>query len=167
MRAVLILVLSIIIFFVSACSETESSKPKLNDAFNPEPTEHRKANWNAMIGSWKGEKVTNDGGKYTWIVRRDSEGNYLLEGRVTKPNGESFIQREVGEWGIGTKVYFTVFKGWLRNNSVVPSDPTRPFNRDIYEIIQLTDNVFEYQHMDTGKKYKVTKVTDHFNLQDN
>ena len=110
-----------------------------------------------MVGSWYGSQETEGGGNYSWIIRRNAQGLYQLEGKVT-------TQIEVGEWGVGRSVYFSIFKGWISDGKITPSDPSDPYNRDIYKILELSGTKFKYQHIDSGKIFEAKKAASDFKM---
>lgn len=152
------------IIVLSGCASISQEKPTLTDGFNPEASQVRKANWNYLVGSWYGSQKTQAGGEYSWLIRRTRQGLYRLEGKITKPSGEVQNQIEVGEWGAGSTIFFTVFKGWVEGDKVVPSNPSDPYNRDIYKIIKLTESEFQFQHLDNGESFVVRKVADDYQM---
>ncbi len=156
-------ILSYAILFLVGCT-TVDNNPILGDVFAPEVTQERKEKWNNMVGSWYGSQGMKDGGTYSWIIRRNINGLYQLEGIITKPTGESEPQIEVGEWGVGGDVYFTIFKGWIFNGKIEPSDPSDPYNRDIYKIIKFDKNTIRYQHIFSGETFEMKKVADSFKM---
>ncbi len=164
MKLMIKLFFPLIIIFLVGCVSNSKTKPVLNGAFYAKSSQEREANWKKMIGTWYGSQSTKDGGTYSWIIRRNIQGLYQLEGKLTKQNGKIKTQIEVGEWGVGKNVYFSVFKGWVYGDKVKPSDPTDSYNRDIYQILELSDTKFRYQNIDSGQSYEVEKVSDDFKM---
>lgn len=164
MKSIMRLIFPLTVVFLVACAANNTDKFVLNDAFSPEASQVRKANWENMAGTWYGSQDTKDGGTYSWIMKKSILGFYQLEGKVTKPNGESQTQVEVGEWGVGKNIYFSIFKGWVHEGKLRPSDPADPYNRDVYQILELSDTKFRYRNMDSGESFEVEKVADDFKL---
>jgi hypothetical protein len=117
-----------------------------------------------MVGSWYGSQKTRDGGIYSWVIRLDANGLYKLEGKIVSPTGDVKKQVEVGEWGVGETIYFTIFKGWMHGSNFSPSDPRDPYNRDIYKILELTDELCRFVHVDNGQSFTVRRVQDDFQM---
>ena len=155
------------IALLSGCSSIERTGLEASyTGFADQPSDTRKENWKLLVGSWYGSLETEDGGSYQWVIRRDIQGFYRLEGKITRSSGKIQSQVEIGEWGVGKEIYFSIFKGWVYGENVRPSDPTDPYNRDIYRILKLNEKSFRYQHIDSGKTYEVEKVADSFVLPD-
>ncbi len=149
---------------LSGCAANYKNDETLTSSFAQEPTEIRKNNWKLMVGTWYGTQPLNNGGTYSWVVRRNIQGQYRVDGEVIEPTGEVKLQVEVGEWGIGGNIYFSVFKGWLYGDEFSASDPTDPINRDVYTILELNENVFKYKHVDSGNTFTVKRVADDFEI---
>lgn len=149
---------------VSGCSGTRPEGPPLTSGVSPPPSQLRQENWNRLTGTWYGSQPTKDGGVYHWIIRHGRDGTYRLVGKSVDPNGQAQQQVEVGLWGAGTSIYFTIFRGWVKGAEIVPSDPSDPYHTDIYRIGKLSDREFHYQHADHDESFRVEKVPDDFHL---
>ena len=167
MKIIYRIILLIVALTVVGCATYNSENKILNSAFYPEVSQGRKANWKNLVGTWYGSQKTKDGGKYSWIIKKNIQGLYQLEGKVMGPSGESKTQIEVGEWGVGKSIYFSIFKGWLEKGKFVASDPSDPYNRDIYKILELSETKFKYQHIDNGETFEVERVADDFKIPSN
>ncbi len=148
----------------SMAKQTTEPETEKDLGYNPQPTEARKETWKNMVGNWYGERTLDDGGTYYWIIRRNVVGQYQLEGKVIDPYGREKVQIEVGEWGVGGGIYFTIFKGWVKDGQFVPNDQSDPYYRDVYKIIELNEESFKYKHLDSGRTYTVEKVADDHKL---
>ncbi len=152
------------VLVLCSCASVSQEQLTLTDAFYPEASQVRKTNWKKLVGTWYGSQKTKDGGTYSWIIRRNNLGLYKLDGKATKLSGEVQSQIEVGEWGAGSTIYFTIFRGWVEGDKIAPSDPSDSYNRDIYKILKLTESEFQYQHLDNGESFSVKKVADDFQM---
>ena len=148
------------------CATNPCTDLTLTSAFAIEPSEVRVKNWNLLIGTWHGSQRTKDGGVYNWVMRHSANGLYMHESQTVTPDGKVEYQVEVGEWGMGGNIYFSIFKGWIEDNKFKPADPIDPINRDVYQIIELTDTLFRYKHLDSGEVYSTEKVADDFKLSE-
>lgn len=141
--------------------------PKLNLQDETSPTRSgstRQKKWAQLIGKWFGSLDLEGGGKYTWINERKNDGTYKVQFRITDASGkkEEFI--EVGEWGVSGDIYFTIYKGDLEGGKIIPVDTTNPTYRDAYRILNLTNDIFEYEGLDEGSRFSVRKVAPNFTL---
>ena len=149
-------------FSISGCVTNPGKEPVLNDVYYPDASQERTENWNNMVGTWYGSQRTKDGGTYNWIIKRNTQGLYRLEGKIVKPTGLTNTENEVGEWGVGKSIYFSIYKGKVIDGKVVPSNPADPYNRDIYTVLELTKDSFRYQHIDSGELFHLKKVANDF-----
>lgn len=154
-----------LLLILFGCS-TAPSKAPTSTGFYPEVTEDRKSAWQNMVGNWYGSMPLENGGTYAWLISRNIFGKYKLEGKIHSPNGEVKTQIEIGEWGIGGGVYFSIFKGWVEHNEFIPNDQSDPYYRDVYKIISLDNKKLTYKHLDSGQTYSVVKVDDSYVLSD-
>lgn len=97
-----------------------------------------------------------------WIVERRNDGIYKIHFRVIDPLGEKTDKIELGEWGVSGPIYFTIYKGYIERDKIIPVDPADPYNRDAYQILKLDDEIFEYESFDPVNKYTVRRVPSHF-----
>ena len=146
-------------------SPTSTVPPKvsLQDEVTTKLLPTREAKWPLLVGKWFGSMSTKGGGKYMWIADRKNDGSYKIHFRVVEPSGKKNIDKiEVGEWGVSGNIYFTIYKADIEGGKTIPVDPTVPANRDAYKIRNLTNEVFEYEHLDNGVRFSVRKVAEDF-----
>jgi hypothetical protein len=118
-----------------------------------------------MVGKWYGSQPKKDGGYLEWIVDRALDGSYLVRFRLQEQDGNVREQAEVGEWGIAGPIYFSVFKAYVRENEFVPVDPTNPYNRNAYKILELSEETFIYEEFNTKNKYTAKRVPETFDFR--
>jgi hypothetical protein len=80
--------------------------------------------------------------------------------QACKINGVS----EVGLWGISGPVYFTITRGWVRDQRFSPADPTQATFYDAYEILELSKDKFRYKSFVIGDEYTEKRVSDSFSF---
>ena len=156
--------LMIAITIFAGCASSLTSNNILPSAYYSDASQKRKTDWQLMVGSWYGSQKTRDGGTYIWIIRRDVNGRYKLEGKIVSPTGDVKKAVEVGEWGMGGTIYFTICKGWMNGSNFTPSDPTDPYYRDVYRILELTHELIRYEHLDEGQSFTVRRVGEDFQM---
>lgn len=118
--------------------------------------------WQLLIGHWYGDQTTQEGDRRQWLITRHPDGTYIIKFRGTMANGQIEESTEVGEWGAAGTIYFTIFKGWLREGKLAPADPSDPYNYDAYQIISLDEERFEYTSVTTNTRFSVRRVTADF-----
>lgn len=153
----------IIAIILSGCATTHTSIENITSE-KPILSHSQKEVWNLMIGNWYGSQPTKDGGKKLEIMERASNGTYKLTFRIYNKNGYYNEQTEVGYWGVSGTVYFTIFRGWVKGVKFSRANSSDPYNYDAYKIINLTDEIFEYEHFSTGNKYTNKKVSKWFDF---
>ncbi|WP_445364935.1 hypothetical protein ACJJJB_11410 [Microbulbifer sp. ANSA001] len=158
-------IVSIFIVFagliVTGCATTNTSSVAITSA-KPSLTFSQEETWNLMLGKWYGSQPTKDGGKRQEIVERFPQGTYKITFRTYDKDGKIKEQTEAGQWGVSGPVYFTIFRGWVEDNHLSPSNPADPFNYDAYRIIKLDNEMLEYESYSSGNKYVIKKVSNDF-----
>ncbi len=141
-----------------ATSNTEitASKPELSTS--------SKMMWQLMVGRWYGSQPTIDGGSRDWVVERFVNGTYKTRFVFFKPDGSVEEQTEYGEWGISGGIYFSITKGRIENERLIPNDRTDPYHRNAYKIVELNDDEFVYESLSTGNHFSVIKVDEAFRI---
>lgn len=153
--------LSIFLVSLFGCASQRTSNQVVT-ALKPELSMSEEQRWLLMIGKWYGNQPTKAGGFRQQIIERYADGTYKIVFKITEPNGTVEESVEVGSWGVSGPVYFTMFRGWLYGEDMHPSDPSDPYNYDAYNIVNVTQELFEYEHVSNGNKYKIKKVPNDF-----
>jgi len=138
--------------------------PALNYAYAPAPSQTRKSNWDKMIGTWYGSQIVKGGGSYSWISNKTGDGNYSLETRFVLPGGEVKEKIEFGDWGAGSKIYFSIYRGDEINGKYHYNEEMGPYYVDIYNILEISEDSLKYQNVESGEVYQVKKVPDDFQM---
>ena len=146
---------------MSGCASQHTLNTSVTES-KPSVEASEEERWLLMVGKWYGNQPTKDGGVKQHIVERYPNGSYKMTFKITDAKGNSKESSEVGNWGMSGPIYFTIFRGWLHSTGLEQSDPSSPYNYDAYNIVSLTDNLFEYSHVTTGNKYKIQKVRPDF-----
>lgn len=147
----------------AACASGRTSPaPIVPD--KPAMTTDQKAAWSRMVGRWYGSQPTEKGGHMDWLVERAPEGVYQITFRVHDRDGTVTDRVEVGEWGVSGPIYFSIYRAYVTDGRLIPSNPADPYNYDAYQIIRLTDDTFEYQSVTSGAHYTIRRVGPDFEL---
>lgn len=115
-----------------------------------------------LVGTWYGEKPTEDGGLRQQVTRRAADGTFRVDFRWSGGTQSAGEQSEVGYWGISGPVYFTITRGWIDGDAFEPADPTDASLNDAYEVLELEAGQFRYRSLQTGTEYQVQRVRDGF-----
>lgn len=146
------------ILALSTTPSTQTSAPNIGvSGINTHTGPAREDQWNALVGTWFGSSESADG-KHMWISEKKYDGTYKTRFRTIYPSGKTRDKVEVGKWGVSGNVYFTIYEADIIEGRAIPADITDPRNRDAYRILKLTDDVFEYEHLDSGVRYTAKKV---------
>lgn len=144
-----------------ACVFSHTSTEAIQQ-FKAELPEDQKDKWRLMVGKWYGSQPLEQGGKKEWVITREENGFYEIAFRNKLHDGTIEKRIEVGDWGIAESFYFSIFQGWIVNEQFVPADRKDPYNRDIYQVIRLSKDIFEYQNITTKERYTVKRVANDF-----
>ena len=134
------------------------------EAAKPAPSDPQKEVWRHMLGRFHGKQPTPEGGVYEWVVERAANGTYVIHFRICGPDGDCVDRIEFGEWGVSGPVYFSIFRGWVEDGVMRPSDPSNPYNYDAYRIVRLTGDTFEYETFDGVNRFRIERVGPDFEL---
>lgn len=148
---------------IAGCSHKQISTESITQT-KPELTRTEAETWILMVGRWYGDQPTKAGGRRQWLVERNKDGTYKINFRFTEQDGTIRNSAEVGEWAISGPVYFSSFRGWVRGNTIELADRSDPYNYDAYRIIQLSNELFEYEHLSTGNRFTIKRVPSDFEM---
>ena len=117
-----------------------------------------------MVGRWYGDQPLKGGGRKQWIVTRATEGTYRIDFVNTSADGKVEKASEAGQWAVSGPVYFSSFRGWIKESVLRQADPSDPYNYDAYRITRLDEEVFEYESFVTGNRFSVRRVGAEFEI---
>ena len=98
------------------------------------------------------------------IVGGYPDGTYKIDSRQTNKDGTKNDSTEVGQWGISGDIYFSIFRGRLINKEILPVNPSNPYNYDAYKILQLNNEIFEYQATSSNHRFTAKRKPSNFQL---
>ncbi len=159
------IMIAAIAFLLGGCSSLHTSSEKVTDD-KPYLSKSQKETWGLMVGKWYGSQPTTAGSRKDQITEHLSDGTYRDRFRVVSEDNKVRETVEVGQWGVSGPIYFAIFRGWLKDGKLKPSRSSDPYNYDAYRIINLTNKIFEYEHISTGTKYVINKVPSDFVFPD-
>jgi hypothetical protein len=117
-----------------------------------------------LTGTWFGDQLTAKGARYMWIVQRKEDGTYKTRSRLINLSGDKQDRISVGEWAVAGGIYSSIHKGDLDGDELISANPARPAKRNDFRILNLTDEIFEYQRVDSNNKITVRRVPADFDL---
>ena len=148
------------LFILSACGSAQKKVAYLK----PDTPAAIEARRDMMVGRWVGEMPTVDGKFYKWLVERRTDGGFTLQAQL-KEQGKIVEQNtEFGFWGVSGHVYFSMTREMMVKGKTVPLNTNTANYYDAYEIVELGEGRFKYQHVETGNVYLVHRVANDYQL---
>ena len=136
------MVIWVLFICISGCEHTN----KITET-KPQLTHSEIEMWRLMVGKWYGNQPANNGGRSEIITERRSDGTYKNMFRIHDPVHGVTESTEVGQWGMSGSIYFTILHGWIEGDKFYPTDSVTPYYQDAYRIIELNEEVIEYEHV--------------------
>jgi hypothetical protein len=149
---------------LTGCATTHTSDQKVV-AVKPKLTSSQIETWKLVVGTWYGSQPRKGGGQIEWIAENSIDGFYLIRFRYQEENGDIKETIEAGEWGIAGPIYFSIFRQYVQDNEWFQTDPTDPYIRDAYKIIELTEDSFVYEEFVTRNRYTAKRVSEAFDFR--
>lgn len=145
-----------LIVILGGCANSPSSsyidKPYVSD----EKIEY----WNSLVGTWKGEKELEGGGRAEWIIDRASDGTFRIVFRTIQNDGAVDVSTEYGQWGVSDNIYFTITDARLVGDSIQRTDRRDPYYYDAYRVVEATESLFHIETIIDRESFVVKKITD-------
>lgn len=157
-----------IVMFFSGHAIQAKVKNKSTDELTlkkPNLAWNQQQQWFDMVGKTYLDQPSENSGRREILSNRFLDGTYEFVFRTHDENGNYTDSVEVGEWGVSEGIYFTIFKGWMKKGKFKRADNRDPYNRDVYKIITLNENVFIYESLDGKTRYSSKQVSDDFVLK--
>ena len=149
MKHLLILLFSSTLFF--GCSSTNT--PTITES-KPDLTLDKKQLRNGFIGKWESTQLTKDGNTKHAVIERNPDSRYVVEFKIFYPDQTlKYQSKEFGFWGVSGGVYFTMFRGWIKNDEFSPANPDNAYYYDAYKILNVSENELSYENLSSGNKY--------------
>ncbi len=110
-----------------------------------------------LTGKWYGEQPTKSGA-VKWVNNRLNDGTYVIKSIIENYDGSVKKNIEFGNWGISGSIYFTIFRGKIKNQKAIfYADPSDVYNYDAYKIISVDNLTMHYRHVAYDNEYIVKK----------
>lgn len=149
--------MSLIALFCSALWLTSCASIRPVTAVKKAETKNTIAQRQLLIGTWRGEAPIVDGGTRTWAIQRNRDGTYRIDFKNSGVSGMPTTQSEIGIWGVAGGIYFTATRGFVDSDGITEAETEDPSLYDTYKIIELNENMFEYQNLSTGNRFIVRR----------
>jgi len=106
--------------------------------------------------------ISADGSfEFTFVTIPDahcSSTSVLLKNTPTEADQQQII--ELGDWGLVGDIHFTLTKNELIDGQIYAADLNNADNYHAYRVLQLTHQIFEYQHIVTNEVFIMRRVID-------
>jgi hypothetical protein len=147
--------------FVERSSQTETFP-----AYKPRSSLAETRRHGMMVGKWVGESAVERGGERRVLLERFADGTFKVTFKTQWENDYPVIEQQVGQWGISGPVYFTITTGWVDGDQVDRTDLGQPYYYDAYRIVDVSDDVFEFESFSAETRYLLQRVPDDFSPSD-
>ena len=122
--------------------------------------ENERETW---IGRWAGE-ANAEGGVYRWLLIRESDGTFMLHGRMYQDGVAVYERLETGEWTVVDGFYITKTNAEWDGEKFIPVESWRPNFWGIYRVGEVRDDKISYHHDRLNKTYVNRRVGDDYEL---
>ncbi len=153
--------MSVVVCFLSLLSGCTDTLLTGEVTFNSDAsvtTEEIEKNRALLIGGWHGSRPTAQGGTREELAIMKKDGTFEFRFRETDKSGNTQLVSDVGVWGLVGNVHFTIVTAWYENGKKYAEDITKARNYQVYEVITLTKEVFEYRNIVTNHVYRLNKA---------
>ncbi len=114
-----------------------------------------------LIGSWYRSQKTENNHTEIEYAQMSADGYYEFSFTVHNEAGKVIQQSiEIGDWGLVADIHFTIAKSEQLDNESFPTDLADPDNYHAYKVIELTNQIFKYQHLVTDEVFILRRVID-------
>ncbi len=117
-----------------------------------------KYNRTQLLGHWfRQVSASNDIQNSEYCHFKD-DGSFEFTFIDTKQGRIIMQVTEFGSWGLVADIHFTMTEAQLLDNKLINSDLTDENNYHAYRVLQLTNQIFEYQHIVSKEKYLLKRT---------
>lgn len=114
-----------------------------------------------LVGSWYRSDTDGNDNVHTELAQLFEDGCYEFNFSVQDKNGTTIDQSiEGGDWGLVGDIHFTIAKYESAGGERYIADATNPDNYHAYKIIELTGQLFKYQHIVSNEVFILKRVID-------
>jgi hypothetical protein len=115
-----------------------------------------------LVGNWFRQEQQADGQQFAEEAIFSPDGCFEFIFSSLSADGQLIDQIiELGDWGLVGDVHFTITKTEISDQQEYAADMADKDNYQVYRVLQLTSQVFAYQHILSEEKYLLLRVTEH------
>lgn len=113
-----------------------------------------------LIGSWyRSDKTEFE--STSEMAQLNKDGTFSFTFYIYNLDGKVLDEvTEYGDWGLVGNIHFTITKEEVAEKQVYLADMTDAENYHAYQVIELNNEYFTYEHVVTGEKYQLFRLLD-------
>ncbi|TLU66786.1 hypothetical protein FE810_04570 [Thalassotalea litorea] len=112
-----------------------------------------------LVGVWH---RSEDLGKqqFSEIAELTEDGRFVFTFYTYNLEGKLLSQiSEFGDWGLVADIHFTITNSEIEHDSEYQADRTNADNYHAYRVLELTTKQFTYEHIVSGDKFTLQRVS--------
>jgi len=114
-----------------------------------------------LVGSWYRSETEQNGSISTEFAQLSADGCYEFSFTVQDGKGDMLQQSlEFGDWGLVGDIHFTIAKAEYLENEQFATDLANPDNYHAYQVLELSSQIFKYQHIVSKEVFILRRVID-------
>lgn len=112
-----------------------------------------------LLGRWYRSEQVGASETITEYANMAADGSYEFS-FITHSSAGDIIEEitELGDWGLVGDIHFTLTKAELVDEQHYAADLANPDNYQAYQVLSLTSQVFEYQHVVTKEIFTLRRI---------
>ena len=114
-----------------------------------------------LFGRWYNTSTSEEGIQTSEYAEMAADGSFEITFLTFNEQGEVCDKViELGDWGLVGDIHFTITKNELIADELYGADLANSDNYHAYRVLQLNNQLFEYQHIETNEVFKLRRVAD-------
>lgn len=114
-----------------------------------------------LLGNWYRSESAENGNIMTEYAQMSADGSYQFSFIEHDSSGDIIEQTiENGDWGLVGDIHFTITKSEFVNEQHYAADLEHDDNYQAYRVVELNNQIFEYQHILTNEVFILRRVVD-------
>jgi hypothetical protein len=114
-----------------------------------------------LLGQWYRLETNEQGQQLSEFAIFSPDGHFEFTFSTLNLTGEVEHQViELGDWGLVGDIHFTLTKNEMIDDIVYPAELENEDNYHAYQVLQLTNKIFEYRHIITNEVFIMRRVVD-------
>lgn len=114
-----------------------------------------------LFGRWYNTNTDEKGIQTSEYAELAVDGSFEITFLTFDDKGEVCDKVvELGDWGLVGDIHFTITKSELIAEELYAADLADSGNYHAYRVLQLDNQIFEYQHIESNEVYKLRRVSD-------